>query len=68
MADEADIAGDYIEKQMAQTVAATRADIDPGKPGECDICGEFSGRLIAGVCAPCRELEEARKKRMIGRY
>ena len=22
---------------------------------DCDLCGEWSGRLIAGSCAPCRD-------------
>jgi hypothetical protein len=32
-----------------------QANLDPGKPGDCDLCGEWSGRLIKGVCAPCRD-------------
>lgn len=23
--------------------------------GDCDLCGEWSGRLVGGVCAPCRD-------------
>ena len=26
-----------------------------GESGECDLCGEWSGRLVNGVCAPCRD-------------
>lgn len=26
-----------------------------GKPGNCDLCGEWSGRLVSGVCASCRD-------------
>ena len=26
-----------------------------GEPGNCDLCGEWSGRLVRGVCAPCRD-------------
>lgn len=32
-----------------------QANLDPGKPGDCELCGEWSGRLITGVCAPCRD-------------
>lgn len=32
-----------------------KSHIDPGKPGDCDLCGEWSGRLIQGVCSPCRD-------------
>ena len=26
-----------------------------GEPGECSGCGEMSGRLVNGYCAPCRD-------------
>ena len=31
------------------------ARIEPGAPGECELCGEWTGRLIRGACAPCRD-------------
>lgn len=31
------------------------ADIPVGNPGECDCCGEWSGRLVSGHCSPCRD-------------
>jgi class 3 adenylate cyclase len=31
------------------------ARIEPGAPGECELCGEWSGRLVRGACAPCRD-------------
>lgn len=27
----------------------------PGAPGECELCGEWSGHLVRGACAPCRD-------------
>lgn len=36
-------------------IRSTAHDIPPGEPGECDLCGEWSGRLIGGACAPCRD-------------
>lgn len=29
--------------------------IPAGEPGDCEICGEWSGRLVNSVCAPCRD-------------
>lgn len=29
--------------------------IPVGNPGDCDFCNEWSGRLVRGVCAPCRD-------------
>lgn len=29
--------------------------IPAGEPGDCELCGEWSGRLVNGVCAPCRD-------------
>ena len=58
MADEADISQVSIEILEASGVAAVReraAKIPVGVPGECDLCGEWSGRLVRGVCAPCRD-------------
>ena len=26
-----------------------------GKPGDCDLCGEWFGRLVQGACEPCRD-------------
>ena len=56
MADDADKAQtvtensvyDQIQKIISQPILA-------GNPGDCDLCGEWSGRLIEGVCAPCRD-------------
>lgn len=55
MADAADIAGDNIDDDLARRVEAARADIPPGVVGDCDCCGEWSGRLIGGACSPCRD-------------
>jgi hypothetical protein len=31
------------------------ARIPVGTAGDCDLCGEWSARLVGGVCAPCRD-------------
>ena len=57
MADDADkaqvVSDDALEKAIGK--ARSRATIAPGVPGDCDLCGEWSGRLIEGACAPCRD-------------
>ena len=53
--DEFDVASEREEAQLAEAIKQNRHDLPPGKPGECEMCGEWSGRLIFGVCAPCRE-------------
>lgn len=58
MADEADTSQVRTEILEASEIAAVReraAKIPAGVPGECDLCGEWSGRLVKGVCAPCRD-------------
>jgi hypothetical protein len=35
--------------------ARAKAQLDPGKPGECDMCGEHFSRLIRGACGGCRD-------------
>lgn len=57
MADEADIAGDYIERGLQDAIDAIRAGavIDIGTVGECNDCGEYSARIVRGRCCRCRE-------------
>lgn len=58
MADEIDIANDRAEADTERAIAAARsgaAVIPSGEPGDCDFCGEWSGRLVGGACAPCRD-------------
>jgi len=57
MPDEIDAAQErdqlYNEVQLAN--ARAKATLSPGEPGDCDICGEWSGRLVRGACCPCRD-------------
>jgi hypothetical protein len=55
MADTVDDANDRAQFDTDLAISAARREIPPGKPGDCDLCGEWSGRLIGGVCAPCRD-------------
>lgn len=49
MESEAQEEADRLRRQSSEY------QIPRGDPGECDMCGEWSGRLINGVCAPCRD-------------
>lgn len=55
MADEADIANDYLERMQQQALSKPRPEMPKGEPGECDWCGEDSPRLVNGYCARCRD-------------
>ena len=58
MADAADIASEESQTIHDKNIEAARAAaalIPAGAPGDCDLCGEWSGRLVAGVCCPCRD-------------
>ena len=54
VADIVDLANERVEKELEAQLKLP-ADMPKGKPGDCDMCGEWSGRLVNGVCAPCRE-------------
>lgn len=56
MADQFDRAAE-LEEQQRQEALANRPTfaLQPGDPGECEICGYWSGRLVQGACAPCRD-------------
>lgn len=54
MADDADIVSER-ELVADEKIHSFRYNIPVGKSGECEECGEFSKRLIKGLCAPCRD-------------
>ncbi len=54
--DHVDITNEKVQAALDRLIDdIRRTPIKPGKPGECDLCGEWSGRLVDGVCAPCRD-------------
>ncbi len=55
MADEADIANDYLEKLRAASLSIPRPPMEKGQPGECEWCGEETLRIVKGACARCRD-------------
>ena len=52
--DIVDLAQIEIEREEDRR-KRERYELPEGKEGECDMCGEWSGRLVEGVCAPCRD-------------
>lgn len=55
MMDIADVAQQQMEQEEAQRPPRKAYSLPPGEPGDCDVCGTASLRLISGVCAPCRD-------------
>lgn len=58
MSDEIDMANDTAHKAVSaaeQAIRARAAQIPIGQCGECELCGEWSGRLVNQACAPCRD-------------
>jgi len=54
--DECDEAQERIERRIDEGIARARAKLpEKGYPGDCDLCGKWAGRLVLGVCAPCRD-------------
>jgi hypothetical protein len=59
--DDADLSQAKTEVLEAADIAEVRrraAAIPKGEPGDCDLCGEWFGRLVKGVCARCRDLHK----------
>ncbi len=55
IADQADLSIEsVIDSGLAAAMRAAQ-DIPIGNPGECDLCAEWSGRLVNGACSPCRD-------------
>ena len=58
VADEADMAAPRIENAINDGInEASRAvaAMPDGDPGECDLCGNYFSRLVAGACGFCRD-------------
>ena len=56
--DAADIAQAPIDAardaELAR-ISEAASKIPKGVAGDCDLCGEWSGRLVRGACCPCRD-------------
>lgn len=55
MADDIDRAQEREEIARTDAIRKASKPLAQGEPGECELCGEWSGRLVGGACAPCRD-------------
>lgn len=58
LTDPLDFAADLSQKLADDEIGRIRraaAEIPVGSQGDCDFCGYWSGRLVDGACAPCRD-------------
>ena len=55
MSDEVDLANEQAEKRLELLIKQASKPLVKGVPGDCDLCGEWSGRLVEGCCSPCRD-------------
>ena len=55
MSDDVDVANDQAQQRLDILIKQARKPLAKGEPGECNLCGEYSGRLIETVCALCRD-------------
>lgn len=56
--DDIDIANKRTQEELDSIIKAHLESVPPmpvGKPGDCDICGRWNGRLVLGACSPCRD-------------
>jgi hypothetical protein len=53
--DQMDDRNERFEDARILAARARAASIPLGAPGDCELCGEWSGRLVNGACAPCRD-------------
>ncbi len=58
MADPVDLAQTGIE--ITRDIGLSRirqrvSEMPAGEAGECTKCGEYSKRIVTGICAPCRD-------------
>jgi hypothetical protein len=57
MSDDVDITNDRTQLAIDAKVKqiSNAAKLDSGKEGDCNLCGEWTSRLVGGACAPCRD-------------
>lgn len=56
--DDADFTSNVIDIETERAILKIRnaaAQIPPGEPGDCEMCGEWFSRLVNSVCARCRD-------------
>jgi len=66
MSDDADLTDareGILVNADVEVILNAAAEIPEGTPGECYDCGEYSERLVYGICASCRDIAADRIKR-----
>lgn len=61
MVDEVDkqqVIDELFDELKIKAIRDEAAKMSIGNQGDCDLCGHWSGRLVNGVCAPCRDRYE----------
>lgn len=53
--DRAQELTDKLTEESLRKAKAQSVQMPKGNPGDCELCGRWSGRLVQGVCAPCRD-------------
>lgn len=46
------------EEELKRMIKAARGEVPKHRSGECIDCGEWSSRLVGGVCVACRDRYE----------
>jgi len=46
---------EILDQENLKAIRVQATKIPLGAPGDCDLCGEWSSRLVNGACAPCRD-------------
>lgn len=61
--DDADFVAAQTERDINRTLANRQPFVmTEGKPGECDFCGRWFGRIVDGACVPCRNEHERNQR------
>jgi len=57
MGDDVDITNDRIALAIDAKVKqiSNAAKLDKGVEGDCELCGEWTSRLIGDACTQCRD-------------
>lgn len=56
MADLTDLASEIEQRATEASISkALHKPMPTGRPGECDLCGEYFARLVDGACGFCRD-------------
>lgn len=54
---DGDLASEVSQIRLDSQIQQIRnkAKLAVGVAGDCDLCGEWTSRLVGGACCPCRD-------------